>query len=991
MARSIQSPGVEIIEKDLSLSPVLPAGTNIFMAGFAGKGPTDEILQITSLEEFEQVYGVPTNSAERYFYYSARQVLNSSSGNLYVSRMPYGDGSGDGYGSSFGALVYPVVAVKEKLKVTYSTTVVPILSTMFALIPSVITADRVLLARNNNFNSTGITANEVFEEKQGKALVNGWVSYYNTNRNSNAYNSTLGYYVSALALSAKSTADSIVVNTLDIPAQVYRNTKLFPSAILNYTSVSAAIEATPSLKVIKNTLLTNGIDSYQVFNVNEGTALVNGLLAHYISYKDSVNTVLKQQAIQAKSYSDYLVLGNETEVTGDITSDLKTKCTYVLGAPKYFDLTLEQYQAVLDNSAFTNSNFNWSASASPNSDINGPQDFGKAGLIIVNKIQSTINNRYEGHYIGITDNINIQPNSDHTGINAIYTNGRAQIQTGLTTDGATAASRYIQIPTTKLAFPLSATTDTGSNRNGSSISEALEKTPAAFTDIYSEKFDDTISFGLFKLRTSPYNPDAVTLSFAFEEARCGSFDNYRQVNNQNGGIPVSFFIENTVNGSNNINVLVNSYISSKNIGPWLDNNGVPIKKVRVYTHSSTNSLINYADATSTRIGYHLNDLPLIDSRLDYADAAFPVGSFSSFTTTGKAIGLLGYKIDRTLRKIENDEIFDLDIVCEAGLGTIYATACANHINYFDDSQSSDGLVAGMQSISQNEPGIVDDERNDVKVNYNAIFTIFDNFCSQTRKDCLFIADPLRQIFITGTNNKVMSDHNKSFSQYIYNPMRHLYENANSSYSCVYGNWAKVLDIFSGLNIWVPFSGFVAADMANVDRDFEPWYAPAGFTRGRITNILDVAIAPKQKERDMLYKIGVNPVAFFPNDGINIFGQKTLLRQPSAFDRINVRRLFLYLEKATKKTTKYFVFEPNTSFTRNRVISTLSPIFDRAKNTQGLYDYQIVCDQRNNTPDIIDQNELIVDIYIKPVRSAEFILVNFYATSTGANFSEIIGA
>jgi phage tail sheath protein FI len=714
-------------------------------------------------------------------------------------------------------------------------------------------------------------------------------------------------------------------------------------------------------------------------------------LLHYTTFKDNVNVTLKQQAIQAKIYSDYLVLGNETVVTGDITSDLKTKCTYVLGAPKYFDLTLEQYQAVLDNSAFTNTSFNWSATAATNDDIVGPQDFGKAGLVIVNKIQSTINNRYEGHYIGITDNINIQPNSDHTGINAIYTNGQAQIQSGITVGGATAASRYIKIPTTKLAFPLSATTDTGSNRNNGSMSEALEKTPLAFTDISSEKFDDTISFGLFKLRTSPYNPDAVTLGYAFEEARCGSFDNYRQLNNQNGGLPTSFFIENTVNNSNNINILVNSFISSKNLGPWLDNDGIPIKKVRVYTHSSSKSLTDYADVTSSRIGYHLNDLSYIDSRIEYADAAFPVGSFSTFTTAGKAIGLVGYKLDRTLRKIENDEIFDLDLVCEAGLGTIYATACANHINYFDDSQSSDGLVAGMQTISQNEPGIIDDPRNDVKINYNAIFTIFDNFCSQVRKDCLFIADPLRQIFITGTNNKVMSDHNKAFSQYIYNPLKHLYENANSSYSCVYGNWAKVLDIFSGLNIWVPFSGFVAADMANVDRDFEPWYAPAGFTRGRITNVLDVAITPKQKERDMLYKIAVNPVAFFPNDGINIFGQKTLLRQPSAFDRINVRRLFLYLEKATKKTTKYFVFEPNTSFTRNRVVSTLSPIFDRAKNTQGLYDYQIVCDQRNNTPDIIDQNELIVDIYIKPVRAAEFILVNFYATSTGANFSEIIGA
>jgi phage tail sheath protein FI len=193
-----------------------------------------------------------------------------------------------------------------------------------------------------------------------------------------------------------------------------------------------------------------------------------------------------------------------------------------------------------------------------------------------------------------------------------------------------------------------------------------------------------------------------------------------------------------------------------------------------------------------------------------------------------------------------------------------------------------------------------------------------------------------------------------------------------------------------MNIWVPFSPYAAADIANVDRDFEPWYAPAGFTRGKITNVLAMAITPKQKERDMMYKININPVAFFPNDGFNIFGQKTLLRQPSAFDRINVRRLFLYLEKATKRTVKYFVFEPNTTFTRNRVLSVLTPIFDIAKNTQGLYDYQIVCDKRNNPPAVIDQNELVIDIYLKPVRAAEFILVNFYATSTGASFSEIIG-
>ena len=131
------------------------------------------------------------------------------------------------------------------------------------------------------------------------------------------------------------------------------------------------------------------------------------------------------------------------------------------------------------------------------------------------------------------------------------------------------------------------------------------------------------------------------------------------------------------------------------------------------------------------------------------------------------------------------------------------------------------------------------------------------------------------------------------------------------------------------------------------------------------------------------------MTFFPNEGNVIYGQKTLLKQPSAFDRINVRRLFLNLEKATNQTVKYFVFEPNTLLTRTRVVNTLTPIFENAKNTEGLYDYLIVCDERNNTPDVIDQNELVVDIYLKPVRTAEFILVNFYATRTSANFQELV--
>jgi phage tail sheath protein FI len=178
-------------------------------------------------------------------------------------------------------------------------------------------------------------------------------------------------------------------------------------------------------------------------------------------------------------------------------------------------------------------------------------------------------------------------------------------------------------------------------------------------------------------------------------------------------------------------------------------------------------------------------------------------------------------------------------------------------------------------------------------------------------------------------------------------------------------------------------------MARTDSNYQPWYAPAGFTRGVVVGATDIAIYPNQKQRDQLYNINLNPVAFFPNEGFVTYGQKTMSKLPSAFDRINVRRLFLTLENQTNAVARNYVFEPNTLFTRTQVLNVLTPIFDNAKNTSGLYDYLIVCDERNNTPAVIDDNSLVIDIYIKPVRTAEFILVNFYATRTNQNFTEIV--
>jgi hypothetical protein len=780
--RVIQSPGVELREIDLSLNPAIPAGTNLFLAGFANKGPTDEILQITSVPELEQIYGEPTTPAERYFYFSARQILQDSPGNLFLSRLPYGYDKGAGFGSKFGALVYPAGSITQDASGNYGFT-----------------------------NNLAITAG-----------------------------------------------------------------------------------------------------------------------------------------------------------------------TYVLGQPKFFELTQQEYLEVLDGSSF-----NWSTTGAETVDITGPADFGKAGMIILNPGQTTINARGEGYYVALTDNTNAEPTSNHDSLTHAYTVTRTAPSAGITS--------YTELPLDRLYFALTASNDAGAARDNSNISLNIERAYYGFADATTRKFDDLIALNVYKLRRSPYTPEVTKLEYTTQETYLGSFDMHRKMQDPRGGPQISNYLGGLTVNSQSVRLLINDNINNRTGDTWIDDQtSAPRKKVRLVSQSTINNLTTSdLSAVSATFGGDLAAFEDAADSLGYADALFPMGPYVNMTFKNKVIGSLPLKIDRALYKIENDEIFPLDIVVEGGLGTIYTTCCAHGVEYFDDTMQSEALLAGLSALCTSneykEPG----DSNDLRGNYHNIFSRFDTFCSQQRKDCLFIADPLRHVFVRGENTKVLSDPDKSFSQYIYNALRHNFELANSSYACTYANWVKVNDPFAGINCWVPFSGFAAADMASTDANFQPWYAPAGFTRGKVRNVLSMAITPKQKERDQLYKISMNPVAFFPMDGFTIFGQKTLLRQPSAFDRINVRRLFLFLEKATKMTVKYFVFEPNTMFTRTRVVNTIQPIFELAKNSEGLYDYMIVCDKRNNTPDVIDRNEMVIDIYLKPVRAAEFILVNFIATRTSANFNELI--
>ena len=202
------------------------------------------------------------------------------------------------------------------------------------------------------------------------------------------------------------------------------------------------------------------------------------------------------------------------------------------------------------------------------------------------------------------------------------------------------------------------------------------------------------------------------------------------------------------------------------------------------------------------------------------------------------------------------------------------------------------------------------------------------------------------------------------------------------------NWKYQFDKYNNLNRWVPCNGDTAGLMAETDIERAAWFSPGGRS---LKNVIKLAWKSKKAERDVLYPLGINSLTTFPGEGAILYGDRTMLKRPSAFDRINVRRLFIVLRKTISRTARSFLFELNTEFTRERFKSTVIPFLEEVQGRQGITDFLVVCDETNNTGQVIDQNRFIGDIYIKPARSINFIELNFVAVRTDVEFSEVVGS
>ena len=253
-----------------------------------------------------------------------------------------------------------------------------------------------------------------------------------------------------------------------------------------------------------------------------------------------------------------------------------------------------------------------------------------------------------------------------------------------------------------------------------------------------------------------------------------------------------------------------------------------------------------------------------------------------------------------------------------------------------------------------------------------------NDIAEVRKDCVVFVSPPQAAVVNNVGNEATDV--IAFRNFL----------PSSSYAFMDSGWKYQYDKYNDLYRWTPLNGDIAGLCVNTDMVRDPWWSPAGYNRGFIKNVIKLAWNPTKAFRDELYQNGVNPVISQPGQGTLLFGDKTMLSKPSAFDRINVRRLFIVLEKAIATAAKFTLFEFNDVFTRAQFVSMVEPFLRDVQGRRGISSYLVVCDTTNNTPDVIDSNSFVGDIYVAPARSINFIQLNFIAVRTGVDFTEIVG-
>lgn len=1020
---TLASPGIEVREFDESLRMTTSTGTTVFIPGFACQGPVEEINSISSLDDFENIYGQPTNAAERYFYYTVKSVLDKSNGGttILTSRLSYGTGDGDNVANAFTILAYPALPIIQNADNTkgydyYSldaAELTPMLTlskpTEGDVTPKNITADLVVDAAHRSSSTFKLTKIELPGAKLpdvGAALVD----YTSKPKLTYIFNGPTN--TSNGAIATEKNGNDLVVNlSFALKDKNLAIGVLKISAQYRYEDLGGAAFNTLSLKGTAGTATATYVPAFEI----------------------------------AEQYGPT----NEEE-----TAKYK-EVTYLLGAPVAYQISLSEYYQLISGELFDWSNKPYTFESITAAAATDDEKFGMykalkhAGLIVANPSRSIVNESFEGYYFGITDNLFNTPESGVT-LNAIENIKITTLNSDQVTDGrGLMDSNYQTFSRGRIDFYLD------SNNHGS-ISQVLQNEITSF-DTSTTEYDDTLNIGIFRLRKSTTANEVMKLTYRTVENYNASLGRTRQYSISTATTPQSYFIENIIENSTNLTAIVNPYIA-KNIYVDIDNE---LKgKVRVYSDKLVTNLqrlqtkyitgytseisatssdkttiapINAAraniDSWGTIIRQAGVSLSILDSFQDkptfvQSNSLYPFGAYTPNKAVNKYIGNVPYKLERTLNLIANDEIYpDIDILCDGGLSTIYAYSNTTAIvgnnaqtSFVGDEVDENGhifdetlILAGIEDLRTGRSSYSEYAQNvieDYMAVENTFMKIANSETNGGRGNTFFVADLPRGVFIKGKNTKVSTlfgspltntsydDNdlvNHSWSTSILYPIKWLTNSFVSSFTSVYAQWFKIVDNFSGEKIWLPASGKVAALMCQVDALTGPWEAAAGLNRGLITDSLDVAINPTLAQRSDLYKICINAIPTMPNVGPVIWGVRTMSKKASAFDQNTCRRTFLYMEKHIKQVLRYFVFERNDAYTQLRVYNEIDPFLASLQAQGAIYNYTLVCDSTNNTDEVINEGNLVVSVSAAPERIIEKIVLNMIANKYTSSVSATLSA
>lgn len=1082
LTSTLGSPGIEIREVDNSIRLNSSTATTMYVPGFAAQGPVDEVMPIGTIADFELIYGVPTNAAERYFYHTVKAILDNSGNGATVlcSRLPYGENAGDTVSNAYTMLVYPAVPVIKKNHGTKDN-------------PLYYDFDQFVITKNkktdfkNLFTINKITpiiedfCMSVDDDKYDESLDSLNVIAFNTEVSSKipAVGATISDEKSGW------NAENFIAPNIN-----------FMSGNKEFTTKGLMATEWTDNKVYLNlsyTIYPNGkyddedkVGSLYIklkYPVEEASSIVD---KSFTQNEITIENVLKfVKAFEiADSYDGKI---KDEDYSYEEPEKFSKDVTYVIGSPVTYQISLNEYYKVITGEALTWSRKPYKFTDSNNGDdtvsetdetdegvATTPVQFGifnaigHAAFIVINTGRTINNNNFEGYYLGLNDNTFVTPSSEYifdcienvkvtTETFSPHREDDILYQTGLM-DTKDNTGDYHSLNKNRLSFQLN------SNSQGS-ISKVLSKDITSM-DISSSDYDDTISMALFKLTKVTDNSDVLKLNYSMREKYNWSFGSSRLKSINGSTSPVSYFAENIVENSNNLTVLINPYIAKM---AYVDTDGTLHGKMRIFSPKLLRNLEMFESKYLRRDYANLNTdkemknrtisaaLPaklaqssilswknmvkqvgltphfikknfkncdisyIVEENDNYKNfhplnSLMPFGAYTPANDANKIIGEVPAKLERALQLVENDELYpDIDIILESGLGTIYMNAKGDSSSYKVSAENRGTAVLSEKGEATNSnvfdenivlQGVEDlrtsrtslsEDATEVKENYNAVQNVFLQFANSMqnggRGDCFYISDIPRGILIKGKDTKVANlfgtrlENNSydfseevkhSFPTSVYYPIFHTFDNIVSSYASTYAQWVKILDTHSSQKVWIPISGYIAANMAATDGTYGPWYAAAGLRRGVINGVLDYAISPTISQRTDLYKICINSVPKIPNYGVTIWGIRTMSKKDSAFDQNTCRRTFLYMEKKVKQLLRYYLFEPNTSYTRLQIYNDIDPFLEKIKNNGGIYSYKLVTDTTINTPDVINNGDLAVQIAAAPTRTAENIVVEFIA-------------